>query len=326
MQEITDENKPQLITAFVQKMSKITEDELNNIGRQYKGLGPNRRQQFKNALAVELEKQQPTPPTPTPPTPSTDTRIPNNVVDPLNTLGFTEEQADTILSLISLPENSNLEWWKNYNYASQLKDGRGWTVTLYGACSGTGDLLMILEELQKINPDHKLVKYIKPMKKTRGDDVTGLENLGKDINGLGDDKEWREAVWKIYIQLYWSFARDFADKKGSAANRPGPKLTSPLTCGFMVDTALNHGPDIESFGPILKKMQNKNESNEEKWFLDFCEARRQLLKAGYQDLDTSKTGDRCTLWANLFKTENVKLTRSMKLYKGYWTDSEPVLK
>ncbi|AGE56228.1 chitosanase [Paramecium bursaria Chlorella virus NE-JV-1] len=314
--EITKENKAQIRDDFVKKMTKAVEDELDAVGRRYKGLGPNRRQEFKNALAEALAALT---------KPPVDTRVPDEVVGQLASLGFTEEQADTILSLISLPENSTLDWWKNYNFAKRLGDNRGWTTTLYGACSGTGDLLMVLKELQKINPNHKLVKYIKPMEKTIGDDVTGLENLGKDIENLGDDKEWQRAVWKIYIKLYWNFAKDFADKTGTAKDRPGPKMTSPLTRGYMVDVALNHGSNMESFGPIIKKMRNKNETDESKWFLDFVEARRQLLKVGFQDLDTSKTGDRATLWANLFKTGNVELKRPMKLFRGYWTSTEPVL-
>jgi len=323
--EITSENKSQICDDFVKRMLKITEDELNAVGRKYRGLGPNRIKQFKNALAKELKAKVPTSPvpdTPTPPVPSVDTHIPSEIVSQLAPLGFTESQADTILSLIALPENSTLDWWKNYNFAKRLGDGRGWTVTIYGACSGTGDLLMVLKELEKINPNHKLVKYISPMTKTKGEDNRGLENLGKDINSLGDDKEWQQAVWKIYIKLYWSFARNFADK---LINRPGPKLTSPLTRGFMIDTALNHGSDMSSFNPILKAMKNKDEMDEATWFLDFCEARRKLLKAGFQELDTSGTGYRCTLWADLFKTGNVNLVRPMKLFKGYWTSSEPVL-
>jgi hypothetical protein len=245
------------------------------------------------------------------------TRIPAKNVPQLVALGFSDTDADTILSLISLPENSTTEWWKNYNFASRLGDGRGWTVTLYGACSGTGDLVMILKELQKINPKHKLVKYIPAMEKTKGEDVRGLENLGKDIHSLGDDKEWQQAVWDIYIKLYWSFARNFSDK---LINRPGARLTSPLTRGFMVDTALNHGANLESFGPILKGMGNQEEQDEAKWFLDFCESRRKLLKRGFQDLDTSKTGDRCTLWANIFKDGNTNLVRPIKCFRGYWGD------
>lgn len=310
---IDDSNKNRLIKEYVDKMICKAEEELDSINSQYSGLGPNRRQQFKNALSKELLKSS-TPPTPPP---SPDTHIPVDVVPQLSTLGFTEEAADTILSLISLPENSTTEWWKQYNYAELLRDCRGWTVTLYGACSGTGDLLMILNELQKLNPKHKLVKYIAPMKKVKGDNIKGLENLGKDINSLGDDTEWQSAVWKIYIQLYWNFARNFSDK---LVNRPGPKLTSPLTRGFMVDTALNHGSDMSSFSPILKGMKNQNETDEKKWFLDFAESRRKLLKSGFQSLDTSKTGDRCTLWTKLMDDGNVNLVRPIKCFRGYWGD------
>jgi hypothetical protein len=156
------------------------------------------------------------------------------------------------------------------------------------------------------------------MKKTFGDDITGLENLGKDIVNMGDDKEWQRAVWKIYIHMYWTFANDFSNKTGSAATRPGPKMTLPVTRGFVVDVAINHGPDLSSFMPILRKMRNKSEPDELRWCLDFCEARRQLLKAGYQSLDTSGTGDRCILWSDIIKSGNVRLKRPMTVYNGYW--------
>jgi hypothetical protein len=220
--------------------------------------------------------------------------------------------------MISLPENSSLTWWDNYNYAERLRDGRGWTVTLYGACSGTGDLLLILEYLQGINPKHPLVRFIPAMKKTKGDNVKGLEDFGDVLSEVGDDKEWQEAVWRIYIDMYWKFAADFSDKTNSAKNRPGAKLTSPLTRGFMVDTALNHGADMESFSGIIKRMKNANEMNEEKWFFDFCETRRKMLKDGVGDLDTSRTGDRCVLWGNILKEGNEELKRPIECYNGYW--------
>ncbi|ABT14792.1 hypothetical protein NY2A_B393L [Paramecium bursaria Chlorella virus NY2A] len=308
--EITEDNKSKIQNDFVSKLMKIIEQELDAMTKKYSGLGPGRQTNFKKALSRALEE--------TPVNTAVNTHIPSHVEASLKQFRFSVENADTILSLISLPENSTIEWWKNYNYAEYLKDGRGWTVTLYGACSGTGDLLMILEALQKINPKHPLVKFIPAMRKTKGDDIRGLENLGKVINGLGDDKEWQEAVWEIYIKLYWTFATDFADKKNSAKNRSGPILTSTLTRGFMVDVSLNHGANIESFEPILKNMKNRNEKDEGKWFLDFCEARRKLLKSGFQQLDTSKTGDRCTLWANIFKSGNVGLKRPITCYSGYW--------
>jgi hypothetical protein len=327
---ITSENKNAIMAEYAKRMLAIAEEELDKVGKQYRGLGPNRRIQFKKAAADAIRKGVPAGPSgpsgppagpaTTPDTPATtpnSVHLPADVTPKLAALGFTSMEVDTILSLISLPENSTTEWWTNYNYAERLGDGRGWTVTLYGACSGTGDLVMILKDLKKINPHHKLVKYIPAMEKTEGEDVRGLENLGKDIESLGDDKEWQQAVWNIYIELYWSFARDFADKR---INRPGAKMTSPLTRGYIVDVALNHGSNLESFGPILRGMKNKDEEDEAKWFLDFCESRRRFLR-GKNGYDTSGTGDRCTLWANLFKSGNTSLARPIKCFKGYWGDA-----
>ena len=69
-------------------------------------------------------------------------------------LSLTIVQVDTILSLISLPENSRIQWWENYNYIENLHDGRGYTVSIFGATSGTGDLLDVFDKLRKRNSMH----------------------------------------------------------------------------------------------------------------------------------------------------------------------------
>ena len=292
--------------AYVEYLMKLVEKYLSSLS----DLDPGMKLKIKKSLAIELVS--------VPALPKINTHIPAEVVDRLESIGYDEYTADTILSLISLPEHSTTSWWSNYNFAKCLGDGRGWTVSIFGACSGTGDLLMILEELQKINPNHKLCKYIHPMKKTIGDDITGLETLGKDIIYMENDTEWQRAVWIIYIKLYWSFANDFSSKSKSCEKRPGPVLTLPVTRGFIVDTVINHGADLLSLTPILRKMRNKSETNEIKWTLDFCEARKQLLKAGYQSLDTSGTGGRCNLWSDIIKMGNFTLNRPIECHSGYW--------
>lgn len=246
------------------------------------------------------------------------TNVPARVAPALEALGFPAATADTILSLISLPENSTPRWWKNYDYIEALHDGRGYTATLFGACSGTGDLLMILQALQRIEPDHPLTEFVPALKKARGDDIKGLKGMEKAIKGLGSDPAWRQAVWEVYVKLYWSFAAAFADKTGDCSKRPGPKMTTPLTRGFMVDVALNHGGNMPSFDPILKRMMNPNQGDELSWFYDFVEARRAMLKRGVDDLDTSRTGHRCTLWANIAREGNLTLARPIEVFPGYW--------
>lgn len=273
----------------------------------------------------------PKPPTPAKPVPAKPvpppamppaTKVPGAMVPELTkTTGLTEKQIDVVLQLISLPENSTPKWWTNYDYIEFLGDGRGFTATLFGACSGTGDLIMIFDELAKISPRSSacdlLLTYRETLRKKRGDDIKGIEPIKGIIRGLGDDPAWQQAVWKVYADLYWKFAADWADKKGEAAKRPGPRLTLPATRGFVVDTSINHGSDYESLMYVVKRMKNPDSKDEVAWSLDFAETRRKILKSGYQDLDTSKTGDRCVMWADVIRN-NPQLKTPYKAYKGYW--------
>ncbi|NBU17041.1 MAG: hypothetical protein EBS48_08540, partial [Actinobacteria bacterium] len=253
------------------------------------------------------------------------TRVPRETVPELVKLtGFREKDVDVVLQLISLPENSTPKWWTNYNYIEFLGDGRGFTATLFGACSGTGDLAMIFEELARITPRSaacdRLLDYLPALKKKRGDDIKGIEPIKKIIKELGDDAAWQRAVWKVYVKLYWRFAAAWADKSAECAGRPGPKLTLPLTRGFMVDTAINHGAEYSSFMDIVKRMPEPARSSRDElvWFRAFADAREKMLRSGYQDLDTSRTGDRCRLWKDLADQGNTHLRPPFKAYKGYW--------
>ncbi len=255
------------------------------------------------------------------------TRIPAAFVPRLTALTrLSEKDLDVVLQLISLPENGTPKWFEQYNYIEFLGDGRGFTVTLYGACSGTGDLAMIFDELAKISPRSKgcdeLLTYLPALRKKRGDDIKGIEPIKKIIKNLGDDAAWRQAVWEVYVKLYWRFAMDWADKKGESAKRPGPPLTLPLTRGFMVDTSINHGANYDSLMDIVKRMPAAAQSSKDElvWFRAFADAREKMLKSGYQDLDTSKTGDRCKLWKDLAANGHTALRVPFKAFKGYWGD------
>jgi hypothetical protein len=246
-------------------------------------------------------------------------RIPAESADlVLKTIGLTDVQVDTILQLISLPENGQPNWWENYGYVEFLGDGRGYTATIFGACSGTGDLALILDQVAAIDPRHPLAAFADPVRKKRGDDVDGIEGVQALIAAAGNDPVWQRAVWRVYVDMYWKFAARFADKTGDCASRPGPRLSLPVSRGFMVDTAINHGADLPSFQHILKRMPNANERDELRWLQSFIDTREKLLKSGYQSLDTSKTGDRCRLWTGLLKTGNHGLARPIEAYRGYW--------
>eukprot|EP00731_Ephydatia_muelleri_P022842 Em0015g425a len=142
-------------------------------------------------------------------------------------------------------------------YIENLHDGRGYTVSIFGATSGTGDLVDVFDKLRKLNSTHPLLRFYDTLKKKTGSDVSGLRDLPRAIQGLGDDKHWRGAVWDVYVDEYWTFVAQFFNKTQGTENRPGPVIKTPLVKGFIVDTAINHGPDLESFQVILNKMKKK---------------------------------------------------------------------
>ena len=148
----------------------------------------------------------------------------------------------------------------------------------------------VFDKLRKLNSTHPLLRFYDTLKKKTGSDVSGLRDLPRAIQGLGDDKHWRGAVWDVYVDEYWTFVAQFFNKTQGTENRPGPVIKTPLVKGFIVDTAINHGPDLESFQVILNKMKKKkNNGDEKEWFKDFAQARHDILESGFEVLD------RCTM-------------------------------
>jgi hypothetical protein len=261
--------------------------------------------------------------TPTPASGSAaQSRVPASAVDALASW-LAPAQIDAVLQLVSLPENGTPAWYKNYGYIEFLGDGRGFTATIFGACSGTGDLAMVLDALARVQPRSAdadaLAAFAPAVRRKKGDDIRGIEGIKPLIVALADDPAWQQAVWSVYIKLYWRFAMDWADKKGAAARRPGPKLRTAAGRGFMLDTAINHGADVGSFEPILDRMRKPRATDEAAWLADFADARKGMLRSGYDNLDTSRTGDRCDLWKALFR-DNPDLATPFKAHKGYWGD------
>ena len=254
-------------------------------------------------------------PTPTPPPAPSGTPVPPSAVAALAKFGMSELQVDAVQSLVACPENSTTDWKSAYGFAKFLGDGRGITFGIVGFCSGTGDGAIVLKRTAAADPSCPVARYASAMAKTRGENRAGLDGFEAAAKASAQSVAYREAQWSVAIEHYWNFAREYCTK---AANRPGPVLASPLALGLMYDTALNHGGSVNSFSYIVKKMRNPNGGTEGAWIQDFCAARKALLKSGFQDLDTSGTGDRANIWARLVDEGNWELTRPIKVAKGYW--------
>ncbi len=141
---------------------------------------------------------------------------------------------EKIQSLVCIPENSDTNWYKYYDYCENINDGRGYTVGLVGFCSGTYDLVKVL---QKLPSNHYLRKYIELIKKVDGTDSTiGLENFPNDLKLYNDDY-WKKSTWDSIIELYWNPAYEYCKSKN---------LVTFLSQYIVYDTVLNFG-ELKTF-------------------------------------------------------------------------------
>jgi chitosanase len=74
------------------------------------------------------------------------------------------------LELISSAENSTLAWRHEYGYIEDIGDGRGYTAGLVGFCSGTSDLLAVVEEYTRREPGNLLAAYLPALRTVDGSD------------------------------------------------------------------------------------------------------------------------------------------------------------
>jgi len=67
---------------------------------------------------------------------------------------------EIILELVSTAENSTKKWTSSYAYIEDIDDGRGYTAGVVGWCSGTGDMLDLVERYTATTPGNPLQKYL----------------------------------------------------------------------------------------------------------------------------------------------------------------------
>ena len=90
---------------------------------------------------------------------------------------------DIAMQLVSSAENSSLNWKAQYKYIEDIGDGRGYTAGIIGFCSGTGDMLDLVELYAARKPGTSLAKFLPALRKVDGTDShTGRARLH---HGLG---------------------------------------------------------------------------------------------------------------------------------------------
>ena len=105
------------------------------------------------------------------------------------------------MRLVSSAENSSLNWRAQYRYIEDIRDGRGYTAGIIGFCSGTGDMLEVVQAYTRARRHNPLARFIPALKRVNGSDSHA--GLGKKFVVA-----WRRAAKKPAFRRAQNLARD----------------------------------------------------------------------------------------------------------------------
>ncbi|MGW2230519.1 chitosanase [Streptomyces formicae] len=99
------------------------------------------------------------------------------------------------MQIVCSAENSSLDWKKQYGYIEDIGDERGYTAGIIGFCSGTGDMLDLVELYTKRKPNNVLAKYLPALREVDGTDShEGLDpTYTKDWAKAAKDPDFQKA-------------------------------------------------------------------------------------------------------------------------------------
>ncbi|MGW7083071.1 chitosanase [Streptomyces sp. NPDC054871] len=189
--------------------------------------------------------------------------------------------------LVTSAENSTLDWRGQYGYIEDIGDGNGYTAGIIGFCTGTHDLLTLVERYTKDHPDNGLARYLPALRKVDGSD----SHEGLDP---GFTKAWKAEAAKPAFQKAQDRTRDgvYFDPAVRLA-----KLDGLGTLGQFIyyDAMVLHGPGTGPRGFYGLREKALNEANtpaqggKEKAYLDiFLDVRTKVMKEKKAHRDTSR--------------------------------------
>ncbi|MFJ5231516.1 chitosanase [Kitasatospora sp. NPDC088391] len=197
------------------------------------------------------------------------------------------KKKEIAMELVSSAENSSLDWKAQYKYIEDIKDGRGYTAGIIGFCSGTGDMLDLVEHYTDLKPGNVLAKYLPALKK-----VNGTESH----SGLGTAfvNDWKTAAKDTVFQQAQNDERDrvYFDPAVKQAKSDGLRALGQFA---YYDAIVMHGPgnSSDSFGGIraaaMKKAKTPAQGGDETAYLNaFLDARKVIMKQEEAHADTSR--------------------------------------
>ncbi|MFE3635342.1 chitosanase [Streptomyces cellostaticus] len=189
--------------------------------------------------------------------------------------------------LVASAENSTLDWRSAYGYIEDIGDGHGYTAGVIGFCTGTHDLLTLVERYTDAHPGNGLARYLPALRKVDG---TG-SHRGLDPGFT--------AAWKAEARLP-VFRRAQEAERDRVYFNPAvrlAKLDGLGTLGQFVyyDAMVFHGPGTgrNSFYGLreraLREADSPSQGGSERKYLDiFLDVRREAMKAKKPTIDTTR--------------------------------------
>ena len=199
------------------------------------------------------------------------------------------------MQIVSSAENSSLNWKAQYAYIQDINDGRGYTGGIIGFCSGTSDMLEVVQDYTQRSPNNVLAKYLPALKKVNGSD----SHAGLDPNYTGD---WKTAAADVIFQQSQDSVRDdtYFNPAVSQAKTDGLRALGQFA---YYDAIVMHGPGNNgvSFGGIRKaamaKAKTPAQGGDETTYLNaFLDARVAAMKTEEAHSDTTRVDTAQRVW------------------------------
>jgi chitosanase len=191
------------------------------------------------------------------------------------------------MQIVCSAENSSLDWKAQYKYIEDIDDGRGYTAGIIGFCSGTGDMLELVQLYADRKSGNVLQKYLPALRRVNGSD----SHSGLDPNYT---KDWKTAAKDTVFQQCQNDERDrvYFNPAVSQGKSDGLRTLGQF-CYY--DAIVMHGPggDATSFGGIrsraMKTAKPPSQGGNETTYLNaFLDARVWAMKQEEAHSDTSR--------------------------------------